>query len=77
MTAPLGIAVFFTIWWVVLFAVLPFGIGPDKRNGSEPAVPGADPGAPARPRLLKKAIWTTAIAAVLFASLDAYMLWAA
>ena len=26
MSAPLSIAVYFTIWWIVLFAILPFGV---------------------------------------------------
>ena len=26
MSAPLSIAVYFTIWWVVLFAILPIGV---------------------------------------------------
>ena len=26
MTLPMGIATFFTMWWIVLFAILPFGV---------------------------------------------------
>ena len=71
MTPALGVAVYFTIWWVVLFAVLPFGV----RNANEApttAVKGADAGAPVNPHLALKALATTLISGVLFAALYAY-----
>jgi len=71
MTPALGVAVYFTIWWVVLFAVLPFGV----RNATEApttAVRGADAGAPVKPHLALKALATTLISGVLFAALYAY-----
>lgn len=49
--------IFLIIWWLVLFAVLPWGI---RRQESGDA--GHDPGAPANPMLLKKALITTLIA---------------
>ncbi len=54
--------IYFTIWWIVLFAVLPWGV----RSQAEAAdvVAGSDPGAPAAPRLVAKILWTTAISAV-------------
>ena len=58
-----GIAIYFLIWWVVLFAVLPWGV---RAQGDEGA-PGTDPGAPAVPHLWAKLGWTTAVAAVLWA----------
>lgn len=75
MSAPLSIAVYFTIWWVTLFAVLPFAARP--REGAEvgDAPPGSDPGAPVAPRLARTAAWTTLIAAAIFAALDAYVTW--
>jgi predicted secreted protein len=54
-----GIVVYVMLWWITLFAVLPFGV---KR--SDAPKPGHDPGAPERPALLKKALWTTAIASI-------------
>jgi predicted secreted protein len=54
-------AIYVCIWWVVVFAVLPWGIEP-----SADPQPGADPGAPANPRLLLKALVTTAIATLLW-----------
>jgi predicted secreted protein len=56
-----GAAVYVCIWWVVVFAVLPWGVTP----AADPQ-PGTDPGAPANPRLLLKALVTTAIATVLW-----------
>jgi predicted secreted protein len=73
MSLPLSIAVYFTIWWVVLFAVLPFGVHSAAEAGLADAPAGADPGAPAAPHLAKKALWTTAISAIVFACADAYV----
>ena len=75
MSAPLSIAAFFTIWWVVLFAVLPFGVRSQSEAGAGNVPAGADPGAPAAPLILKKALWTTLIAAVVFAGLDLYVVY--
>jgi predicted secreted protein len=58
-----GIAIYFLIWWVVLFAVLPWGVRP---QGDE-AVPGSDPGAPQVPRIWMKLVWTTVTSTVVFA----------
>ncbi len=71
MSIPLGIAVFITIWWTVLFAVLPFGVRSQHEQGE--MVAGTDPGAPVVPRLLVKALWTTIISAILFGGLLAYI----
>ncbi len=57
-------AIYFLIWWVALFAVLPFGIRSHAEAGD--IVPGSDPGAPIRPRLWLRLLWTTLIAALLF-----------
>lgn len=67
---PLSGAIFLTIWFTVLFAVLPFGIKSQHEAGD--IVSGTDPGAPVAPRLLAKALWTTAISAVLFAALAVF-----
>jgi len=64
---PMAIAIFFTIWWVLLFAVLPFGVR--SQHETAEIVPGSDPGAPVAPRLLAKGLWTTAISLVAFAAL--------
>jgi predicted secreted protein len=75
MSIPMSIAVYFTIWWTVLFAVLPFGIRSQHESGE--IAEGTDPGAPVAPRLMVKAIVTTAVSAVLFAALYAYVQWMA
>ena len=76
MSTPLAIAVYFTTWWVVLFAVLPFGVRSQHEAGVTDLPAGVDRGAPVAPMLLRKALWTTIISALLFAALDAYMFWA-
>ena len=61
------IAIYFIIWWVVLFAVLPWGVRNQEESGE--VAPGTDPGAPAIHRVWSKLLWTTLIASVLFAIL--------
>lgn len=64
LSTPLAIALFLTIWFVVLFAVLPFGVRSQHESGD--FVTGTDPGAPVAPKLLNKILWTTAIAVIIF-----------
>lgn len=71
MSLPLAFAVFFTMWWTVLFAILPFGVRSLHEEGG--GQPGSDPGAPAQPRLVQKALWTTAVTIVLFGAFYAYV----
>jgi predicted secreted protein len=74
MSTPMAIATYFTIWWIVLFAVLPFGVKSQHEAGVAQSLPdGGDPGAPVAPMLVRKALWTTVISAILFAALYAYM----
>ena len=56
-----GIVVYVLVWWVTLFAVLPLWVTP-----SDPDDPGYAAGAPKRPRLLLKAVVTTAVSAVIW-----------
>jgi predicted secreted protein len=58
-----ALAIYFVAWWIVLFLVLPFGVRSQQEEGA--VVPGTDPGAPVMPLLVKKAIWTTIVTAVL------------
>lgn len=61
-----SIAIFFVIWWIGLFAVLPWGIRSQWETGD--VVEGSDPGAPAQPRLLKIVLANTVFAACVFAA---------
>ena len=63
-----GIAIYLTIWWTVLFAVLPLGVISHAEAGIDLG-DGGDPGAPVDPKLKKKFITTTWISTVLFAIL--------
>lgn len=63
-----GLAIYFLIWWVTLFAVLPFGV---RSQHEGEITPGTDPGAPVLPRLLMKLLWTTLISLTVYAALYA------
>ena len=60
-----SIAVFLTIWWTVLFAVLPLGTQTHAEAGIDKG-DGGDPGAPVDPKIKQKFLLTTAIATVIF-----------
>lgn len=59
-------AIYFMIWWLVLFAVLPWGNRSHHERGTEPE-PGTADSAPLVPRLGLKVLATTVISAGLFA----------
>jgi len=59
-----AIAIYFLIWWLTLFAVLPWGVRSQQESGE--VSPGTDPGAPAISRVLRKLIWTTIVATAIF-----------
>ena len=59
-----AVAIYFVIWWVMLFAVLPWGVRSQHESGG--IAPGTDPGAPARPHGWRTLIATTIVAGVLF-----------
>ena len=65
MSATTAAAIYFLIWWIVLFAVLPWGVRSQQEDAE--VVPGTDPGAPAIPNLRRKLIWTTLVSAAIFA----------
>jgi predicted secreted protein len=60
-----AIAIYFIVWWVVLFAVLPWGVR--SQAEAEAVTPGTDPGAPVATHLLAKLGWTTLVSAAVFA----------
>lgn len=55
-------AIYFVIWWTVLFAVLPFGARSQVETGE--VVPGSEPGAPAKPNFPRIVIATSLISLV-------------
>jgi predicted secreted protein len=61
------VAVYFIIWWVVLFIVLPFGVRTQEEAGA--VVPGTPASAPADFRLFRVLVATTLVAAIVFAVL--------
>ena len=64
MSLTLGIALYFVIWWTVLFAVLPFGVRTQADEGE--IVRGTPEGAPAVFRMARVAMITTAVAATVW-----------
>ena len=64
-TISTGFAIYFVLWWVVLFVTLPFGVRSQHEDGG--GAPGTDPGAPISSQMGRKLIWTTALSAVIFA----------
>ena len=64
-TISTGFAIYFVVWWIVLFLTLPFGVRSQHEDGE--SIPGTDPGAPIASRMGLKLIWTTVISAVIFA----------
>ncbi len=59
-----ALAIYFVLWWLVLFVTLPFGVRSQHEDGGGP--PGTDPGAPVATQMGRKLIWTTVIAAVVY-----------
>ncbi|MDX2202586.1 MAG: DUF1467 family protein [Hyphomicrobiaceae bacterium] len=66
MSLSFAIAIYFILWWTVLFAVLPLGVRTQGEAGE--VVPGTPESAPLHPRLIRVALITTAISSALFAS---------
>jgi len=58
-----SIAIYVITWWLVLFAVLPFGVRNREEASSDPSflILGTDAGAPQKPMLLKKLIATSLV----------------
>ena len=61
-----ALAIYFIIWWMVLFFVLPFGVRSQHEAGD--VTLGTDHGAPYRPQMARKFAITTVIAAIVFAA---------
>jgi predicted secreted protein len=63
------VSIYLTIWWTVLFAILPIGVTSHAEAGVDPQ--GGDPGAPVNPNLKRKFITTTWVSALVQAALMA------
>jgi predicted secreted protein len=63
-TISTALAIYFVLWWIVLFLTLPFGVRSQHEDGG--GAPGTDPGAPVASQMGRKLIWTTLISAVIF-----------
>jgi predicted secreted protein len=64
-TIATAFAIYFVMWWIVLFVTLPFGVRSQHEDGE--GAPGTDPGAPIVTGMGRKLIWTTVISAIIFA----------
>ncbi len=60
------LAIYFVVWWTILFAVLPFGLRTQQEEGE--VVLGTAASAPVRPRLVRVAVITSIVAAVITGS---------
>jgi predicted secreted protein len=69
MQTTTAIAIYFLIWWITLFAVLPFGVR--SQHEGDGYAQGTDPGAPILARIGMKLVWTTVVASIVFAILAA------
>lgn len=65
MTIALGFALYFMIWWLVLFAVLPFGVV--TQDESADVVPGTPGSAPTQFNWRKVFVANTVVATLAFA----------
>jgi predicted secreted protein len=64
MSLVFAIAIYFVVWWIVLFAVLPFGVRTQEEAGD--VVAGTPPSAPAKFSLLRVVIINTIVAFIVF-----------
>lgn len=60
-------AVFFVLWWLVLFAMLPFGLKTQDDDGE--VTLGTVSSAPRGPHMLRAILLTTVVTGVIFAGL--------
>ncbi len=59
-----GLAIYFVIWWLSLFTVLPWGIKGQHEKGD--VIRGTEPGAPDKARMKRKIIQNSILAAILW-----------
>ncbi|GAB4523965.1 MAG: DUF1467 family protein [Roseibium sp.] len=67
MSVAFGLAIYFMLWWIILFAILPFGMRRTQEEAGE-VLPGSEPSAPERPQFLKVIVLTTIVTTIVFAA---------
>ena len=60
-----AIAIYFVVWWTTLFVTLPFRMRAQRETGY--VTPGTEEAAPANPQLMRRMLWNTVLAGVVFA----------
>ena len=60
-----ALAIYFVIWWVTLFITLPFNMR--SQAEADDVTEGTDPAAPVDPQLVRRMLWNTVFATVVFA----------
>lgn len=65
MSLTFAIAIYFIIWWMTLFAVMPFHVRTQEEAGE--VVPGSPESAPEKPPILRVIITNTIVASLIFA----------
>lgn len=68
MSITTAFAIYFVLWWIVLFAVLPWGIKTQDEAGE--ITPGTEKSAPSDPQLKRKFIITSCVSAVILACFE-------
>ena len=59
-----AVAIYFIIWWIVLFMMLPIGVRSQVED--DDITLGTEHGAPAKPRLLRKMLLTTIVSLLIY-----------
>ena len=63
-----GLLLYVSLWWVVIFMVLPLGVRQDRNPPK-----GGAPGAPQKSDIKKKLFWTTVLTTLLWGALYGLM----
>lgn len=67
MSVAFSFAIFFMLWWIILFAILPFGMRRTQDEAGD-VIPGSEASAPERPHFLKVIILTTVVTTIVFSA---------
>jgi predicted secreted protein len=65
MNITAGLVIYVISWWMVFFMMLPLGVKAQDEDGEE-AVPGTHTSAPKNPNLLKKSVYASFFAAIIW-----------